>query len=269
MKLSVLFFSVCSTIGLFACAPQLPRPQVLAGSQFATGFDTGAPPQPVPVAPGQPTRSVLLKSMGISPIPNNQDVGANGVGPNCTLAGPIKVTSNNVVEAPSISYARAFYETLKANNYDVMGNPDDLFEDKSQLRPDYLVAVTVTEMKENRCYQGDQGVVVAAFGTDVQIGLQWQFFDAATNSVVLKASTHGYAKGSAATDPQGFAAAHEAITNNVRMLLADPAVHELLTLSAPTSPVVHRQVRLPAIEKDHGFIQGNLKSVENSAIIIS
>ena len=142
---------------------------------------------------------------------------------------------NNVVEAPGISYARAFYETLKANNYDVMGNPDDLFEDKSQLRPDYLVAVTVTEMKENRCYQGDQGVVVAAFGTDVQIGLQWQFFDAATNSVVLKASTHGYAKGSAATDPQGFAAAHEAITNNVRMLLADPAVHELLTLRANRS----------------------------------
>jgi len=257
---------------LAGCAQKLPVAP--PGTKFAVDFDSAPAPDPIPVAPGTTTRSVMLKTLGISRIPNGTPIGAAGVGANCTLAGRNAIGNQNKIEEAGVIWRRPFFQSLKAANYAVMNDPNNMFEDKGQLHPDYLAGVLITGFKKNDCFKGNVVNLQAPHSTEMEVSVEWQFYDAASNAVVLTVNTHGYFKGDADEDPLQSKTFERAIENNVKMLLANQQFHDLLApasaqTAATDTPASQRTMRIKESRLLTGEISENMAQVQNSVVTIT
>ena len=260
-------------VGLAGCAHP-PTPQVPAGTKFATGFDSSPAPAAIPVEAGAVTRSVMLKTLGISRIPNGESIGGAGLGANCTLAARNSFANPNKPEEPTVFWRRPFFQLFKAANYTVMNDPNNMFEDKTQLHPDYLVGASVISYKKNDCFKGNVVNIQAARSSEVDVAVEWQFYDSASNTVVLTVDTHGYYKGDVDEDPIQTKTYERALENNVRMLLANQQVHDLLIPPAGPAQAAAGggSAHLLTIKEGgqlRGPITGNMTQVQNSVVTIT
>ena len=123
-----------------------------------------------------------------------------------------------------------FQEVLKANNYEVVGDPDALFEDPSTWKAEYfLVAGLVKSMKANICYP------MAGFGNfsegkgEASMVVDWQIYSRLSRKVVYEVSTEGYGEVED-SQPDGVIDVFlNSFSQATRNLLADQNFHELIT----------------------------------------
>ncbi|HXP96137.1 MAG TPA: trypsin-like peptidase domain-containing protein, partial [Telmatospirillum sp.] len=220
---------------------------------------------PIPIPAGTASRSILFKTLA-SRIENGTVIGATELGASCVPNGVINI-NHGAPGRPAPLWARPFYKELKAANYNVLSDPDNLFEDKTTWRPDLLVGATVQGDKENRCFPDGTVNALAAVRAEISLDIEWQIFDTSTNSVALTIATHGYAVSTTAV-PNGRQHVFEtAIGNNVKALLADPAFNALVVspakAAAGTGPL-----RFKGRSPFGGAIVGHMQDVQNGVVTV-
>lgn len=131
-----------------------------------------------------------------------------------------------------------FRESFENAGYSVAGNPDDLFENSTDVQTDYFIGGLIKDIKANVCYP------LAGFGNweDVQgeayIDIEWQVFDTLNRKVVKTVKTEGSYKRDETED--GFTAEmiiEEAFSVAVNNLLANREIADMLT-SSPIQNIV-------------------------------
>lgn len=123
----------------------------------------------------------------------------------------------------------AFRDELEAANYEVVGDPDALFDDPSSWRAEYLVAGLVKTLKANICYPlAGWGNTSEAKG-EAYMKVDWQIYSRLDRKVVYELSTEGQGARTTAKDGQDIDIFIDAFAQATRNLLADKKFHDLVT----------------------------------------
>jgi len=205
---------------------------IIAGSIFSGCL------MPVEITKVQDQEIILIKE-GIKPKPiqfrkiviklkRGENIGTVQAGLLCVAQRKLTYRGGrNTVGGEELT--EVFQEELKANSYEVVGDPDALFEDPSTWKAEYLVAGLIKSMKANICYP------MAGFGDFTQskgeasLSVQWQVYSRLSRKVEYKVTTEGYGE---VTDSQPDGEIDiflNAFSQATRNLLAEPGFHDLIT----------------------------------------
>jgi S1-C subfamily serine protease len=164
-----------------------------------------------------------------------------------------------------------FGAELRAANYNVVGDPDALFDDPSDWKAEYLVAGAVKNMKAELCYsygsfEGDTDV--SGF---VVMDVNWQVYSRLDRRVVYQTTTQGrgVTSSSVTGDPDVFLDAFAQATRN---LLGDRGFYELITGDVPSTEQAKRAGHAPTAFAPRGLftqpIAANMAAVRNNVVVV-
>ena len=127
-----------------------------------------------------------------------------------------------------------FRHELEVANYQVVGDPDALFEDPSTWKAEYLVAGLVKHMQANICYP-----MIGWGGTDAKgeafMEVQWQIYSRLDRKVVKELTTQGSSKITESRPTGEVDVFLDAFAQATRNLLADKGFHDLIAGGTTTS----------------------------------
>ena len=192
----------------------------------ATDFTPAPFVQPIAFAPGSKTKSIELTALDIA-LPEGTVLGAVEAGTICRPVGT-STAGKSVPLTPQSPWAKEFFSEGRMANYNVIGDPENPFEDKAALNPNLKVAAQIVAWKKNTCYPN--GVVNLAsqqHNDEENIDVEWKVYDTAKKQIVLTVRTHGYGQGSM-TGPAASSAFTDNVRGNVRGLLANEEFHNLV-----------------------------------------
>jgi len=129
-------------------------------------------------------------------------------------------------------FTQRFREELEAANYEVVGNPDALFDDASEWKAELLVAGLITEMKFNLHFPNAGLGNFRQSRGDAYLKVDWQVFSRLNRRVVLNLTTEGSVKQTKSTNNGADEALAEAFSAAVKNLLAQQQFHDLVVSSA-------------------------------------
>lgn len=201
--------------------------------KVAADFDTTVPPSPPPLHAGVRTRSIQLRTIA-NRLPVGAVIGASESGSECQPRNGILSTAIPV--AANTTLFRTFFSRLKDDGYDVLNDPNNLFQDKITLKPDVMVGVAVVAAKENLCFpQGAINPATMVHSAELSLDLEWQVFDVLANHMVATITTHGYAQIKEPAVGANSTVLADAFNANLNKLLADSSFHALVTSPAPAN----------------------------------
>jgi serine protease Do len=122
-----------------------------------------------------------------------------------------------------------FREELESSGYEVVGNPDALFEDPSDWQSDFLIAALVRDIKLNLYYPDLGFGDLSRSRGDCFLKVEWQVFSKLTRKVVLTHTTEGSIKQEKPTKYGADDAVGDAFSIAVRNLLSYQKFFELMT----------------------------------------
>ena len=162
-----------------------------------------------------------------------------------------------------------FREELKKANYNVVGDPEELFEEGSEWKAELLVAGLVKDVKINSCFP------MSGFGNwnsvkgNSYIKVAWQVYSRTTRKVILEISTEGY-KITDTPQSGGFKALWEdAFAKAVQNLLANKSFYDVAIESL--KPGQDKPLAQIAIKKQKNFtkpITGQMSDVRLASVTI-
>jgi len=121
-----------------------------------------------------------------------------------------------------------FRQTVEDAGYEVAGDPDNLFEDKSDIQTDYAVGGLVQDMKANICWPN------AGWGNwednkgEAYIKVEWQIYDTLNREVVETYVTEGSYVKESTDDMPAEMIIEEAFAIAINNLLAEKSLVEML-----------------------------------------
>lgn len=161
-----------------------------------------------------------------------------------------------------------FREELEAGNYEVVGDPDALFEDTSAWKAELLVAGLVTDLKMNVHFPlGGRGNFTDSRGT-AYLRVEWQIYSRLDRKVVLKVTTEGSVDQKKTTKSGVDDALADAFSVAVRNLLGEQSFHDLVVSSGESKMegrAVAIQLKDPATS---GNIVDNMPDVKASVVTL-
>lgn len=186
----------------------------------------------ISVADGEKTKTIGMGKVVVK-MPRGQVVGQLKAGFACFLIGKTVwrggSRSNGDSEFPSI-----FYEELKRNNYNVVGDPTDLFG--KAPRAEITVAGLITNIALDVCHPN-----ATAYYTDETTGnakasitVEWQVYSNLDKKLILRTTSTGEAERSF-TDGDKEEAVYLAFSSAVQGLLADKRFHDAVAVQAKPS----------------------------------
>jgi S1-C subfamily serine protease len=127
-----------------------------------------------------------------------------------------------------------FREELKVANYEVVGNPDSLFEDESEWKAELLVAGLVNDLKMNLHFPlAGMGNLVDSKGS-VYLQVEWQIYSRLERKVVLKLTTEGSVEQQKTSQNGMENAISDAFAMAVKNLLGEKRFYDLVVSSGGT-----------------------------------
>ena len=129
-------------------------------------------------------------------------------------------------------FTQRFREELESANYEVVGNPDALFDDPTEWKAELLVAGLVNELKINSYYPN------AGFGNfttsrgEAYLKVEWQVFSRLDRKVVLTFTTEGSTKQNKSSQNGADDALADAFSVAVRNMLGNAEFHDLVVSSS-------------------------------------
>jgi hypothetical protein len=187
----------------------------------------------IPVADPTTARPVQFHRIVID-INHGTDIGRLGKGIGyCTAWNRWLYRSGNL-SLSGKELTENFRSVLMAANYNVVGDPDALFDDPSAWKAEYLVAGAIKSMNVDLCYFYDRFVADTKVYGYAVMEVNWQVYSRLDRKVVYQTTTQGRGdtKEPVVTgDPDVFLDGFAQATRN---LLADPGFHELVTGATPT-----------------------------------
>jgi S1-C subfamily serine protease len=188
-------------------------------------------------------RKLLLK------LPHDHVIGAIEAGRACAGIGPLSWKPAREAGAGD-DLAPLLTEELDSAGYTLAGasNPDVIFEDPRDHKPEFAIAGIIRDVRANVCYaQLKQSAATAR----ASLAVEWQIYSYRTRSVELKATTEGGSLVDAAQEGAGAEAISRAFVSAARNLLADARFRDLIAgidlgakIAQPPIPVAWE--RLPA-----------------------
>lgn len=134
------------------------------------------------------------------------------------------------VNVTSEIFSELFRETFEQAGYKVAGDPDDLFEKRSDVQTDYAIGGLIKDMKANICFPYSGFGNWQSVSGEAYMEVEWQIFDTLNREVVKTLKTEGSYKKKEVVE--GFTAemiVEETFAVAVNNLLADREVTDLLT----------------------------------------
>jgi serine protease Do len=166
----------------------------------------------------------------------------------------------------------SFRSVLTAANYNVVGDPDALFDDPSAWKAEYLVAGAIKSMNVDLCYAYDRWVDDTEVHGYAVMDVNWQVYSRLERKVVYQTTTQGRGdtkQASVTGDPEVFLDGFAQATRN---LLADRGFHDLITGEAPTrtaGPVIALQEAVAANGAPFkGTIRQNMQAVRANVVTV-
>lgn len=140
--------------------------------------------------------AVSARSIDLRRIVNKQGsgehVGQLRGGLACVGHGDLTTKGVNI-EITDRTILNVVYDELKAANYNMVGAPDDLFDNPAKARADYQLAGVVSNVKANLCFP------LAGFGNlrsvkgEYALTVEWQLFSRERDAVIYTVTTNGTA----------------------------------------------------------------------------
>src|SRR5712691_2275537 len=142
MRRSLLFsFPIAALASFWIC-----------GSAWSATVPSAPSPEPPPVPRPATARVIELKKLVIR-VPARASVGTLRSGWGCLSAKPLTPAAGRAFLTDG-DLADVFREEFSAVGYTVPGDPNDLFDEDSDTRPDYLIGGVVRDVKANLCASG-------------------------------------------------------------------------------------------------------------------
>jgi len=178
-------------------------------------------------ASGKGTKEIALLKL-VNKVPQGTKIGRLSAGVACVTHGVMKWTvGQGALRMDSLD--QAFIDELKQANYNVVGDPTDLFEDKRGTA-EYIVGGAITQVGLDVCYTGmfNSGSGKASAG----IKIEWQIYNSLDRKTVFRATTVGTSNESF-TEGKYSDAVSTAFANAVRGLLAEKGFYNAVADSSP------------------------------------
>ena len=146
---------------------------------------------PVLVPAFESTKPIAFRKIVLK-IPRHQPIGVVSVGVLCVAQGEFTLSGGRH-QLDTDKFNDIFREELQTANYEVVGDPDALFDDPEIASAEYFIAGLVSGIEANVCYP------LAGFGNfnnssaAVYLEVEWQIYDTLQRRVVTKMNTKGSA----------------------------------------------------------------------------
>ena len=170
---------------------------------------------------------IALDSVRIR-IPRGTHIGQFVNGLFCLRPGKIAWNAGRVTSR-DIDLADRFYEEMTQADFDVVGDPDRLFDESTDyLRAEYRIGGVITDLKLNVC---DKMMFRVPMGEDADayLRVEWQVYSNHEHRVVYKTVTEGRGKTEDAIPGGITVAVDNAFAFAVGNLAADPKLRKLFT----------------------------------------
>ncbi|MEO3429537.1 serine protease [Pelagibius sp. CAU 1746] len=192
--------------------------------------------QPIAVPTFEEPKPIAFKKIVLR-VPRNAPIGSVGAGLACIKHDDYMPRSGRY----SLDVERfndIFREELESANYEVVGDPDELFGDPEINRANYFIAGPIKEIETNICFpQAGYGNFSTA-SASIYMNIEWQIYDTLRREVVMKIPTEGSAETEEATTNGDSITMDEAFAISVRNLLAQSKFHSLVRHGEVEAPVV-------------------------------
>ena len=179
----------------------------------------------IEVPEGKNTKEISLKKV-VAKIQRGAVVGLLKAGLGCPNHGSITWRSGRA-NISDDEFTTIFYEDLRRLNYNVVGNPNELFEDKSS-QAEFAIGGLITGLSLNICYP------MAEFGdfntgkANAVIDIEWQVYNTLDRKTVYKRLTQGSANVEF-SGGNSNEALQRAFSNSLHGLLADKEFYALVS----------------------------------------
>ena len=180
--------------------------------------------QVLDVPDGKDTKTIALAKIK-SRVPKETHIGRVGEGWGCIAVGRNiwKAGKANITDS---EMASMFFEELSSAGYKVLGNPDDLFENKAG-QAEIAVGGLITDINWDICYPLGAWDGYATGTSTATLTVEWQAYNTLDKKTIFKTSKTGtgQAKFTGRQTVDGF---RQAFADAVRGLLADKKFHTLV-----------------------------------------
>jgi S1-C subfamily serine protease len=252
------------------------RPIAVAAAMAALAGCGAQPPDVadrpiIPVADSAAARPVQFHRIVID-IDRGTDVGwlSRGIG-FCTemqrwvyRPGQLSLFGKEVTET--------FRAELMAANYNVVGDPDALFQDSTAWQAEYLIAGAVKNLNAGLCYAFNRWTNQTMIHGFAVMEVNWQIYSRLDRKVVYQTMTQGRGDiraPSVTGDPDVFLDAFAQATRN---LLGDRGFHDLIAGEAPPQAprpaVTLREAVVPNGALFGDAIQRNMATVRANVVTV-
>lgn len=145
--------------------------------------------KPISVPMGRETKSIALQRIVINTDSKESYINV-GQGLFCQPFATQKMGGREEIREGEL--AEAFQTELKRHNYDILGDPDVLFDDRSERDAEYYVGGLITKLEAETCL----GTILGAYGSTGSTGsayleVQWQIYDPLNRKTVLTIQSAG------------------------------------------------------------------------------
>lgn len=237
------------------------RPIAALVSFWICGLAAGAPvqtaasPESAPATRPATARVVELKKLVIR-VPARASVGTLSSGFACLSEKPLTPATGRALLTDG-DLGDVFREEFAAVGYTVAGDPNDLFDEDTDTRPDYLVAGIVRDVKANLCTSGPGGATARAKG-EASLSVDWQIYSLRTRKVEFTMTSSGAARLGSPQDGGGFEVFRQAFRGAARHLLATARLREVLdrTVVVESKPPVEEPPIVVAFQTQRNKLSG-------------
>ncbi|WP_243364198.1 S1C family serine protease [Fundidesulfovibrio terrae] len=173
----------------------------------------------IEVPDGKETKSINLGKMVVK-VPRGQVIGQLKAGFACFVVGQ-KTWRGGSRGAGDSEFSSIFFEELKRNNYNVVGDPTDLFGSKSPAA-EISVGGLITSIASDVCYPNANAYFMDKMNgrSKASISVEWQVYSNMDKKVIFKTASTGEAERNF-SDGNADEVMYLAFTSAVQGLLAD------------------------------------------------
>jgi len=189
-------------------------------------------PQVIQVPDGKETKPVGLGKI-VMQVPAGKPVIRVKGGLACVQAEKdTAIPANKRGKSLQEEARRVFYEEFKQANYNVIGDPDALFEDDDSGKAELAVSGSIKDMWIELCYPYMRWGNVKDGSASATADVEWQVYNRLDKKVIYKVLVKGAANNKFENDAdKGVGVLFLAVGNAVQGLLADPGFHKIVSLS--------------------------------------
>lgn len=195
----------------------------------------------------------------------------------CGVADPIYWMTGKA-KIHDEEFTDSFFQELKRANYNVIGDPKEMFGDytSEKLDPEYLIGGRIDAITMDICeeYDGWSGRYTGRESGSAAIDVTWQVFSTLERKVVYETKTRGSSNIKAAVPDGEYAVLESAFAAAASNLAGEQAFHDLLAGGQSQKSTVAEalvsapELAIPRVAPYSGGIASNVARIERSVVTV-